>query len=294
MSAIANPSMTDLRVMAGRVDAPAEPKSETTETEEQSEEQNTETEPGTVSEEPQEEEFELPKNVQKKISQEAKKAAFFQSKIDQATSLRKAKEAEAAKLNGKSGSEPGSSAERTTEPAKDADPEPEEPDFATFNGTGLEFQQALKEFKVKLRGWNARQNEALVESKLAEREMTILRKQAWDKAVVEHGEEFPKLMDALRDATTEPFQKAVSLLDHWDMVAVHLATGIAFLVNADQYFDIRVYILKVIPLIGMLPYSRQRFCSYVLPVNNMQYCLLYFWMFGKISANQFAIPFPIV
>jgi hypothetical protein len=221
---VAAPSMADLRAMAGGTKQAETPVSrETTETEEQSEEQNTETESGTVSEEPQEEEFELPKNVLKKIAQEAKKEAFFRDKINKSVSARKAAEAEAAKLNGKSGSEPGSSAERNTEPAKDADPEPEEPDFATFNGTGLEFQQALKEFKVKLRGWNARQNEALVESKLAEREMTILRKQAWDKAVVEHGEEFPKLMDALRDATTEPFQKAVSLLDHWDIVAVHLA-----------------------------------------------------------------------
>ncbi len=217
---VAAPSMADLRAMAEGT-KPAAASTVATETEEQSEEQSTETEPGTVSEEPLEEVFELPKNVQKKISQEAKKAAFFQSKIDQATSLRKAKEAEAAKLNGKSGPEPGSSAERTTEPAKDA--RPKRPDLASFTGTLAEFNKATNEYETKYEEWLKDETRKTVTQELTASQMETARKTAWDEAVKEHGEEFPKLMDALRDSTPPEFQVAVSALDNWSGVAIHLA-----------------------------------------------------------------------
>ena len=126
---VASPSMADLRAMAEGTKPVQRLHQQHPETAEQSEEQNTEAESGTAHVEQQEEEFELPAGVQKRIAAEAKKAAFFQSKIDKAVSERKSREAEAAKLTDKSGSEPA----KTTASASDA--RPKRPDLASFTGT---------------------------------------------------------------------------------------------------------------------------------------------------------------
>ena len=62
-----------------------------------------------------------------------------------------------------------------------------------------------------------------VTQELTASQMETVRKTEWDKATEEHGEKFPQLMDVLRDSTPEPFQKAISALDDWSRVAVHLA-----------------------------------------------------------------------
>ncbi len=212
------PSMADLRAMAGGTKQAETPVSrETTETEVETSAENTESESGTEQVTQQEEEFELPAGVQKRIAAEAKKAAFFQSKIDKAVSERKAREAEAAKLTDKSGSEPV----KTTESAKDA--RPKRPDLASFTGTLAEFNKATDEYETKYEEWLKGETRKTVTQELTASQMETARKTAWDEAVKEHGEEFPKLMDALRDSTPPEFQVAVSALDNWSGVAMHLA-----------------------------------------------------------------------
>jgi len=175
-------------------------------------------EPGTGATKQQEEtEEELPEGVKKRIASEAKKQAFFQSKIDQAVSARKAKEAEAQKLTDKPGSDPA----KITESAKDERPKP--PDQATFQGTLAEYNAALTKWQGDLETWLENRTAATVEQKLTERQASQERQKAWDAATVTHGAEFPALMDVLSASTPVGLQRAISALGDWSGVAVHLA-----------------------------------------------------------------------
>jgi hypothetical protein len=175
-------------------------------------------EPGTGKEKPQEEtEDELPENVKKRIAQEAKKQAFFQSKIDQAVSARKAKEAEAKTLTGESGSEPA----KTTEPAKNE--RPKRPERSTFQGTEAEYNAALDAHEQALEKWLESRTEETVSRKFTERQAREAQMRQWDDAAAKHGAEFPALMATLAAATPPAMQEAISALDDWSTVAVHLA-----------------------------------------------------------------------
>lgn len=162
-------------------------------------------------------EEELPEGVKKRIAKESERAARIQSEIDRAVSTRKAKEQELASLKGKPGSEP----EKHTEPAKDA--EPQEPDLATFSGNLAEYNAAMKEFRQQYRDWVKNETAATVKQELQQQQLNEARKQAWDEATVKHGKDFPAMMDSLAENTPVDFQRAVSDLDDWSGVAVHLA-----------------------------------------------------------------------
>ena len=180
--------------------------------------------------EPQDEpEVELPKGVQKRIEKETQRQIEFQRIIDEARSKTKALEAEAAKLAG-TGSDP------VKTPQTDEDAEPVEPDFATFDGTGDEFAAELKAFKAKYRTWAQSQTEKTVESKFQERQSQQAAQVRWDSAVAEHGDKFEVAVKTVTDAAPEPMQLAISALDNWSKVAVHLAANPAELTAlADQF-----------------------------------------------------------
>lgn len=178
------------------------------------------TEPVTApgSEKQQEEvEDELPANVRKRIEQEAKKQAFFQSRIDQAVSARKAKEAELASVAGKPGSEPA----KTTEPAKDA--RPIRPDLETFDGTLPQYKAAVADYETKFEDWIAKRSREQVSQELTEQQTREANQRAWNEAATKHGAEFPSLMETLRETLPVKLQTAISALDDWSAVAVHLA-----------------------------------------------------------------------
>lgn len=190
----------------------------TPETEAPAKEESTEPEPGTGQDKQQEEaEDELPEGVKKRIAAEIKKQAFFQSKIDQAVSARKAKEAEAAKVTG----EPGSAPDKATEPAKNE--RPKRPDRATYTGTEAEYAAALDDHAQKLEAWLETRSEETIERKLTERQARDAQQKEFKAATEKHGKEFPALMDTLAETTPVEFQTAVSALEDWSGVAVHLA-----------------------------------------------------------------------
>lgn len=227
-TAVAEPSMAELRTMfpeqSSTYTQREEPKkTTTTETpsgDEPVEGKKASTEPVTEPNQQQEEaEEELPEGVRKKIEKETKKQAFFQSKIDQAVSARKAKEAEATALDGKSGSEP---AKTNTEPDKSG-ARPTRPDLDTFPGTLAEYKTAVTKYETDFEAWVLDQTKQTVSKEFTERQVAEALKQEWDAAAEEHGADFPAHMETLKTSTPEQFQIAVSGLDNWAAVAVHLA-----------------------------------------------------------------------
>jgi hypothetical protein len=218
--AIADPSMADLRSMIERTGKPeAEtPEIVTPEPKPQAEEKAPEPEPGTGKEPQQVEvEEELPDSVKKKIEKEAKKQAFFQSKIAAAVDLRKAAQKEFDSLEGKPGSEPAP----TTAPTKDD--RPIRPDLETFPGSLAEYKAAVAKHDTDFEAWIEKRSREAVSKELTERQSQEAGKKAWDEAATKHGAEFPSLMDTLRASVPPEMQQAISALDDWSGVAVHLA-----------------------------------------------------------------------
>lgn len=211
---IKEPSMEDLRSMVGRApkEETPEPKTETVEEETKQPESGTDT----VKQQEDTEE-ELPEGVKKRIAAEAKKQAFFQSRIDQAVSARKAKEAEAAKLTGETGPAPG----KTTEPAKNE--RPKRPELATFDGNLAEYNAAVAKADEALEKWLEDRTRETVSKELTERQAKEAQQKEWDAATAKHGAKFPGLMAALAGAIPEDMQLAISDLEDWSGVAVHLS-----------------------------------------------------------------------
>lgn len=232
------PSLTALKAMYAAESSPSPdldtetppetPEPEASKPEEKTTEAAKGTAPATQPEKvEEEEEFELPKWAEKRIEREAKKQAFFQSKIDHSISARKAKEAEAAKLTEGKGPEPVK-----TEPAENARPTmPDDmPDITTFQGTSEEFKAASDKWKASVlkhqedyQKWLEGETRKTVTSEIAQQQAKKEAKERWDAAIKEHGEEFSGLMDTLAASMPEPLQLAVSKLKTWDRVAMHLA-----------------------------------------------------------------------
>lgn len=214
--------MADLESMinASRTSAAVEetPETKVAPAKEAIEEETTKPDSGIGKDKQQEEiEEELPEGVKKRIAAEAKKQAFFQSRIDQAVSARKAKEAEAEKLTGKPGSEP----EKPTEPAKNE--RPKRPDLSTFEGTLAEYQAAVAKADGDLEKWLEDRTRETVSKELTERQAKEAQQKQWDVATEKHGKDFPALMDTLAATTPVDMQRAISALEDWSAVAVHLA-----------------------------------------------------------------------
>lgn len=220
----------------------AEPKLETSEKPVEGEKpagenQQAATEPADKKSEPVEEP--LPEGVQKRIVQEAEKQARIQSEIDRAVSARKAKEAELAKLQeGAKGSEPVKTPEAST---KSKRPEASEPGHE--NETWDQYEARRDEW---VKGEALREFEERTEAREAER----ASKERWDGAVKEHGAEFPSLMEAVRKVAPEGLQVAISQMDQWSQVAVHLAKNPAQLAELAGVFQQSPY--KAIATLGRI------------------------------------------
>lgn len=224
--------MAELRAMAGVTTpkvpaAEPEPKPATSAT--SAVDETVETKPETATEtveqkptpEQTEEEEPLPEGVKKRIAKEAEKAARVQAEIDRAVSERKAKEAELEKLKvGEKGSEPV----KTPQSQTNAKPKPPALGEAGHeNETWEQFQSRENAYQDARDTWL--KDQALREFR--EQQSTEIAQKAaqtkWDAAVTKHGKDFPALMDSARALAPDGLQVAISSLDNWDTVAVHLA-----------------------------------------------------------------------
>lgn len=221
------PSMEQLRALMANPDAEAE---------EQPEEKAPEAGTGEVVKEvkpEQDPESGLPKGVQKRIEKEVERQSAIQRQIDEAVSKTKAKQDELAKLTGESGSEPV----KTPKPEeKSGNPPPLPPDFMTFSGTAEEFSAALRKYHQDYPEWLTKQTRATVEGEFQRRQDHDAAKARWDKAATEHGEEFSGLMKTVVESSPESMQEAISQLENWSKVAVHLGKNPAELTAlADKF-----------------------------------------------------------
>lgn len=177
------------------------------------------TEEAEVANEAQSEEVEeeLPEGVKKRIAKEVEKATRYKALIDEAVNNRKSLEARHAEVIGKTGAEP----EKSPSQAVD-DPEPVEPDIETFEGTNADFQKALKESRQEWKEWNVRQTRATVQSEFAAKQRQEESAKAWTSAVEKHGDEFPALVQVVRDNSPEAFHLDLSDMENWSGLAAHL------------------------------------------------------------------------
>ncbi len=213
-----DPEIVDLRSMYDNSRAgDPDPKEEAPEPEAQAEDKTTELESGTGEEqqEPEEAEVELPKGVQRRIAVETAKAARIQSEIDRAVSVRKAKEAELANLNGKPGAEPA----KNTEPEKNARPARPEPNFDdvtdldTLEAAKAKHRADLSKYETDLEAWFKAETEQTFDKRYSEKQAEA-NKRAWlVKGTQDHGADFPDLVASLETALPEPLQLAVSTMD---------------------------------------------------------------------------------
>jgi len=210
-------------------------------------------EPGTTEKKQvAEEEEPLPEGVQKKIAKEAERAARAQSAIDRAVSERKAKEAEAAKLTGKPGSEPAP----ITAPAENAKPtrptSPKDPDFGTSGQTWGEYQDAIAKNKAdheaalsrydqEVQTWMVAETRRTVEAEFRANQSKQERAQMMAEAIKEHGDGFPALVETLKANAPEGLQTAIGFLNNWSGVAAHLAKNLAQLKELAAEFDANPY-----------------------------------------------------
>lgn len=226
--ALTNPSMDELRTIMENPDA--EVKQPETEAEPKPKQPEGTGEVAEPTKEPEvEAEPALPKGVQKRVEKEAERQAEYQRIIDEARSKTLALEAEAAKLN-------GSGAEPVKTPKTDDNARPQKPDFETFEGTGAEYKAALDKYESDLETWLENRTAKTVESKFQERQAQEAAKARWDSAVKEHGDKWEQSVKTVAEVAPESMQFAISALDNWSKVAVHLAANPAELsALADQF-----------------------------------------------------------
>lgn len=209
------------------------------------------TETAETKQEPEEKDEPLPKGVEKRIAAEVARQAKLDRQIAEAVSTTKAKEAELAKLTGKSGSEPAT----TTAPVKDA--KPTKPAFAEFKEADgpvwPRYQEALAKYETEHESWLIAETERRTEAKFTERQQQQAAQVRWDEAVKTHGAEFPKLMEQAQGIAPEGLQKAISALDDWSAVAVHLAKNPAQLKDLASVFEANPY--KAIATLGRIEAS---------------------------------------
>lgn len=159
----------------------------------------------------------LPEAVTKRIAKESERQAKIQGEIARAVSARKAAEHELEKEQALAakGSQPVKTAQ-----AADARPvKPKLDDFSTY----AEYQTATEKYDEAKDAWLIAETRKTSAQEFKAREQQTAQQQAWNAAVKEHGDTFPGLVKSVTDQTSEAFQTAVSQLEDWPRVAVHLA-----------------------------------------------------------------------
>lgn len=221
-------SSADLRaaMRATRSEPEAQPETPEPKTEEPVE-TKPETESGTVEkkQEPEEVDEELPEGVKKRIAQEAKKQAFFQSKIDRAVSDRKAKEAEAQKL-------PGAEPVQNTEQPSNGRPVRPKPDAFTTWG---EYLTADENYATEHEAWLVTETRKTVAQEFTANQEREEGRRKWDTALKDHAE-LPQMAPQVIENSPEGLQVAISALDNWAGVTVHLGKNPGELAALVQQF----------------------------------------------------------
>ena len=220
-------SMDDIRnlVVDGKEPEPKEPAKEPEAKEPDAGTGDVKTEEEVI-EEP---EVELPRGVQKRIEKEVERRADIQRRIDEAVSQRKAKEAELAALTAEPGTDPKT-------PKADENARPEPPDVDNFEGTLAELKVAIKEYAADDKAWLEKQTYSVVERKFQEKQAEEAAKTRWDSAVKEHGDKWEPSVKTVSATAPEALQIAISALDNWSKVAVHLADNPATLAALVEQF----------------------------------------------------------
>lgn len=219
-----NPTMDQIREMVLNPDAEVTPKADP----EPKQPEGT----GEVEEEKLEPEAKpLPKGVQKRLDEEKALQADYDRQIAEAVSARKAKEAELAKLTTDTGTAPVKTGDKV-----DPDARPVKPNFATFEGTGDEFDKALEDYEKNLESWLEGRTKKTVEAQFQEREAIKAAQARWDSAVKEHGDKWESAAKAISETAPESMQDAISALDNWSKMAVHLAANPAELTALAEQF----------------------------------------------------------
>lgn len=196
-------------------------------------------EPAEPKQEPTETDEPLPEGVQKRIAKEAEKAARIQSEIDRAVSTRKAKEKELADLTA-TGSQPAPTSATAEKKA------PEFGEKGHENETYVQYQQRDREF---LKAEIAAETRKSLEQEFTQRQQQDAAKVKWDAAIetektagtIKDAKEFAALMAKAQEVAPEGLQAAISSLDNWSGVAVHLAKDPAKLAELATMFNANPY-----------------------------------------------------
>ncbi len=162
--------------------------------------------------EPEEVEPELPEGVKKRIAKESEKQAKIQAEINRAVSARKAKEDELKQL---SGSEPVQNTEKATSQGEPTAPDPN--DFPTWG----EYLTADRKFRSDWSTWLQSETRKTVESEFTAKQAMEESKRAWSDAAKAHSD-LQEMADTVVASSPEPLQLAISALDNWADVTVHL------------------------------------------------------------------------
>ncbi len=233
------PSMADLRAMRDTTSEPTEVKQEPVAPAKADAATEAVKEPVEKKQEPTESDEPLPPGVEKRIAKEAEKAARIQSEIDRAVSTRKAKEKELADLTA-SGSAPVQKADTAVKKAPE------------FGGTGHE-SETYAQFQARdrehLRAEIAAETRKSVEQEFTQRHQETAAKEKWSAAVtaqtaagtIKDAAEFSTLMEKAQEIAPEGLQKAISSLDDWAGVAIHLAKDGAKLKELATLFGTNPY-----------------------------------------------------
>src|SRR6478736_5247791 len=216
-----NPSMTQLRdlIEGKEPEAPKGAEAETSETAAEDEQETQEPEQASTAEAEEETEElaeELPKGVQKQIEREAKKQAEYNQRIAEAKARTKQAKEELDQLERETGTQPEKAARK-------GESEPTFPDIKTFQGTIEEFDAAVSKYRADYGKWLHNQTTETVRAELEREKQQKAVNERWDAAVAEHGDTFEAKAKAVSDAAPKEMQIAISALDHWSKVAVHLA-----------------------------------------------------------------------
>lgn len=234
----AEPSMSELRAMLADSNS-SESKTETPEPVKAAPEPEAAQEPADTKQEPPETDEPLPEGVQKRIAKEVEKAAKYQRQINEAVSTRKAKEKELADLTA-SGPAPVQKADTAAKKA------PEFGEAGHESETYAAFQARDREhFKAEIAAETRRSVEQEFTQRQQQERINARVNEGAAKqieaGVVKDVGEFNAHMKALVDGAPEGLQSAISSLDDWASVGVHLAKNPAKLTDLATMYGINPY-----------------------------------------------------
>lgn len=202
---------------------PAQKASETPEATKESAETKPE-----IKAEPEEDHTPLPRSVQKRIDKEIAKQVSLRKEYEDLILKFKAEA-------GKPGTEPAktSAPPATTDKATSLEGKPVRPrlprfgqidgeTFEQFEKREAQYDTDLDKYEEGLAGWVKEATATQVKKDQTAEQAKAETAKVWDKAVKEHGSDFPKVVERLLPKMDEPMQVAMSQFDNWPAMAVHM------------------------------------------------------------------------